>query len=886
MKNKPIGGFLMNTFKRSISKILFVCLFIGHVQTAQAGWRDYVQSATSWAKSAISSVSSYFTGQTEQVVEVVRQNKETTIAVGIFGGIGVAVAAFALWKRYKQSPAPAGNPPAAPIKVVLPDKQNDVGLLYLVQKKSGDGQNSDTDQSPKKSEDQGEQKEEQEKKEILHEIEEKIKAIESDLALLSEYDISKFTKKLVSINEIKNDMQKNVSKRIDANFETLSRDIKKLEEDVDQFGNKYDTGKGTSWRTQFKFNNTQSDDVGTGSGSSDSDSDDSDDSEIPLKINRNPKPKRHNSQNDSDGQNSVDQPSQKVMGKGKEKEEPKQKSNSNQNQSQEKFSPEGDLLFTSKQIQDAAQAEEELKDNSDSVEDSDDWTEPVIWPNESLFDGLDKVTIINQDKIEKHINDLYESYKGTLYQKCIGLYKRLFYKQDDDDSQVKKQFKDEAEFLIKFGGRCFYALCSGQKNTLPHIIPRPEIQPDHLDLQRRAQLQVITAIQWFLYSQALSYGEEFWQGTFVLDAEKSVQAKKGIDALYEYMLDYVKKVNKDGCDKVAHGTFNYYALCRASTHFKEYKDKNKHYGIDIDWFTLDNKLFMESDSLKSSIVQFLPTGQIHLLFGKLDDRIFCKPEDHGLCGYKLRGLIQHGGGVVCSLVRKAVGSNEKKFMRKEHIPESVIAKSSQVFTEAPKPKTIAELWKKITQEYDTEQEDDSKEEKIRDLKEFLLAHWRHVDKRFGNEVYLTSDDLLPASYCYTKANKQDKLANLITLTSSGVRAFYAMRKGYYSDNQWEQEYLGGRAWDRLRGTSEQLNAKFSIKKIVTLAKNIEVGRSLIKKQKLFNLMQKVPLFQLFRIEKQQKPIVKQRGLVKAPSNTQKQLVIYGKQLTWSDVQLH
>ena len=414
-----------------------------------------------------------------------------------------------------------------------------------------------------------------------------------------------------------------------------------------------------------------------------------------------------------------------------------------------RFTPDEASLFGQEQIDQAPKHEAGMAQQDDVAQGNEHagLSSVPTWPDPELFNGLAKIPLLHEEVINAHLEDLIE---------------KLAIDPGDQD-----EFRSHAKLLIKLGGRSFYYLLQGLEHKLPYItVPfsQTEEKDSKADLQRRAQLQVIVALIWFLYAQALSFNEKFWEGTFVLSAkympadhatgdamedESYGEGTRAIKNVYDYLLSYIKKVNGDW-QEPGLSSGNIYGYRRISTHWPKLQNEFMQFGIDVDPYTTGEQIFIDHKTKKPSPMYVLPNLQIHILFGRLGaQELFLKPEDSGCCHAKLRGFAKHSFGAVRAAVRKIIGSNDQVGMRKEHLPERLIKKLQENgLTPKGTCSTFKQLWNEFAKRED---------ERATEVKEYM-KQWRHPELRWGNEAYFTVEkDVLPGAlyygtYCLRKSD--------------------------------------------------------------------------------------------------------------------------------------
>ncbi len=790
MKNKPIGGFLMNTFKRSIAKILFVCLLIGQVQTAQAGWYDYVQSAGSWAKNAISSVSSYFSGQTEQAVEVVRQNRETAIFTGIVSGIGVAAVAFALWKRYQSCADRKGKD-----RLTIEKEEN--------------------------------HNEHEEQIQVLKNSLNKIVKFTKDTQLVAHYSLfapihSKQAELVIQRDDIIKQLKENNNQ--DEEIKAYNKEVKALKKKIEDVKAipVYSSGEWSDCSFDSDPDNEQG---SSGSGAS----------------------------GFGGPTNLADQSSQEPM--CKEEKEPNQKRDClDQNQPQgQKFDPSGDVLFGSEQIKAALadelsqdQAEEEQKKDEEfqieegdwqgsmgeaSLEDSEEFQ--LLPTTGSIIAPSKKTRKENKKKVQQYVESC-----SLIAPDTVQSFLAYIAKEKDVTVDLKK-----AQELIVLGGCYYHQLISGKQDHLPQLpqieqrlLTRVQTPKCKSEFKKQCQeyQQAINAIIWFLYAEGASRGELFKQGTIILE-DPNLKVLSYLKNYVEIVSQYQEK--KDAQAPVWQYTLeapvrwleylqitsrNSRAYPRESSHLKQYEQQ--HYGLELCFE-------------KEKDVVLFPTGQPHLLFGNIDGhRIILKPEDHGIRVYDYEtGFLSHVGGFAHSLQRKGQkGANEQEGMRKERFPTYIKEKIAKWKKEGLQIEqeivSVAQFWQLL-------QERKSNFAYMREFEKELLANLRHVDKRFGNEVYFTQEDLAPSAYCYAMCDEdqqdeessQKQIADYLTFQRATHRKFYELRRVCLSNG------MKGEKTKKVASEFSELVHSLSDWPLVQLALHFpkETRAQLVEKQVLF-----------------------------------------------------
>lgn len=252
-------------------------------------------------------------------------------------------------------------------------------------------------------------------------------------------------------------------------------------------------------------------------------------------------------------------------------------------------------------------------------------------------------------------------------------------------------------------------------------------------------LDLIIAINWALFSKAVNKGQGFAGGTIVVEDPQ--------DRLFNFLLNYVRLVGDVKCLGYSRSL---------STHFEEAKKvfdgvKAKQYGIDMRY------------SARDKLNPWLPNNKAHLLFGKTGNNLtFVKWETFGTsCTI----------GEWAAHMKEWAKSKEKKggLSRREDVPKDAKKEYHAFVDKFDKAKTtIAVIKPKV--EFIRNMYDFAKKihaatlllglsfrrkqlpEKSRTFEllsqeansfiKYLTAHFDHLEARRGNEVIVSTSEII------------------------------------------------------------------------------------------------------------------------------------------------
>lgn len=394
-----------------------------------------------------------------------------------------------------------------------------------------------------------------------------------------------------------------------------------------------------------------------------------------------------------------------------------------------------DNLDASYRTPDSLKKEKEKKENEDLL----GFEEDVI--------PVDDFIVV---KNEEHVDDqpIAKYLNQTFHKKCPSM---------SELAKLITGIKDYCD-LIKPGANLAWDLLAGtfDYNTVggARVYNLDNNNRKALEHKRRNEyLGDIVSLCWFMYSLALHKDKIFEEGSFIVHDNGKI---------FNYLLNYVNKVNPKENKHPVHHSESPYGCCRASSHLiKWQKQGNKHFGIDIRFGTTP----------KTSRSNILPTGKSHILFGKLDnERTFIKMEENGV--YKYDGLGAHAWNFIVAQGRKTpvvnwfTGTDDAPTFCKERIPLEIVSDAQAVgIAKIDAIDDIVQIYKKdTTGKYDK-------------LMEKIIKLYPHdFEGRIGNEVILDPSDLEWSYFYHPKVTQDDKNA-----IKSIVRIKYLMK--WYADTE-------------------------------------------------------------------------------------------------------
>ncbi len=300
---------------------------------------------------------------------------------------------------------------------------------------------------------------------------------------------------------------------------------------------------------------------------------------------------------------------------------------------------------------------------------------------------------------------------------------------------------------IYLGGVYAYQLLYGNPKQIP-----TQTQEEYIES--------IIALMWYLFSTAINKDQGYIEGSFII---RDYNGK-----VFNFLMDYAKKVNKTltGSIKDSISTDNPFAYARLSSHFKQYQNKYKVYGIDI------------RKGAQGSALPLLPAEKRHILFNQIEDgkTTFIKMENYGVYGL-LEGTIPHTKEFIIAQAKKiptlrtqfGLGSDDDPLYRKERIPADFINKIKEILTKANYPKQIQQIIEtKVNQdgiqaisenyieknnqiffpETVNKQAQQAFKQEIQKLRAQLTKEYDHLNYRYGREVILTPRELYSSLYYY------------------------------------------------------------------------------------------------------------------------------------------
>ncbi len=320
------------------------------------------------------------------------------------------------------------------------------------------------------------------------------------------------------------------------------------------------------------------------------------------------------------------------------------------------------------------------------------------------------------------------------------------------EKEEKKRAQDKIDVAKKYSSDAKKLLCNLLRKKELEQVKDCLSHEGNLTKNGLAYLRSICNLMWYFYLIALEKGQNFTEGTFV------IEDKSGL--IYKYLHDYVKCVNPDLKGAA-------YAFQRSSSHFPLAQKTYDQYGIDT----------IPGLDLK------LPTpNKNHILFGKIgDNKIFIKLESRGTGSQAisyLKGVLRKAPlqEYVKSYLPKYP---EDQLSRTELLPSSFIEKCKSILgvTEPleNKPKTdkfssneeamrfilynlmtqgMQYLDKLVTVDAYQKYSNNLSEKQIRDLRMYsktLQRQYDNIEMRYGREVIITDRELMDR--CTGKGNK-------------------------------------------------------------------------------------------------------------------------------------
>jgi hypothetical protein len=299
----------------------------------------------------------------------------------------------------------------------------------------------------------------------------------------------------------------------------------------------------------------------------------------------------------------------------------------------------------------------------------------------------------------------------------------------------QKDFDDIITSIID-GGAVIFLARQGKQPSIPE------------DTQKH--LAWLKDICWFTYSL-----EPKWNNGVVVFREKKIN---GVMPTWQLFKSYYDRTTDADHKNPVWFSTNGLSYARPSTHFRKSQANGK------------TQIGIDSRKAKNEWEEFdLPHGCSTMLCGELAEneedndpkrgRWFLKPEKDGLCG--VAAAARHGKGVVGSVCRKVLpkvlgrnwgewiaGSNDLDCHRKEHMPADIKEQYElicrKIKIEPIQVKSIAQLLEVMERDGLFTHHD-----AFMRLRESILSKYPHAQERFGNEVYLTDDELLaPSLYCW------------------------------------------------------------------------------------------------------------------------------------------
>jgi|GEM_PF-5608715 len=244
------------------------------------------------------------------------------------------------------------------------------------------------------------------------------------------------------------------------------------------------------------------------------------------------------------------------------------------------------------------------------------------------------------------------------------------------------------------------------------------------------EMNAIIGLNWALYNIAISKGEKFDEGTFVIINKDKT--------LYQFLFDYMQKRNPKLTGKVKddianHAADNAFAYSRESSHFKHLQKLYPHYGIDIR-FNNDNKEYAPTSAL-------LPAEKRHILLGVLDEnsgKFLLKPENYGL------NKDEFWFHAWDYLMTRGIDNDIPNY-RKERIPKAFLKEFKQAVTKdnflSLDDKNELINMSKIEGIKTLVSRKALTSEKLSDLKQKYEKLYDHIEHRTGREVIIDDADI-------------------------------------------------------------------------------------------------------------------------------------------------
>lgn len=249
------------------------------------------------------------------------------------------------------------------------------------------------------------------------------------------------------------------------------------------------------------------------------------------------------------------------------------------------------------------------------------------------------------------------------------------------------------------------------------------------------EINAIVGLHWALYNIAISKGEKFDEGTFVI-----INKNNNIpNFLFEYMKKHNPKITGTAKDPANHFADNAYAYSRESSHFKHLQKQYPHYGIDIR-LNNDNQKYAPTSAS-------LPAEKRHILLGMLDKntgKFFLKMENYGLNNDE---LTAHTTEFITAQWRKCgytQTTDDDASYRKERIPKLFLEEFKQAVLQNPllsiDDKNELIHIAKIEGIKTLVSKKALTSEKLSELAQKYSKQYDHIEHRTGREVIIDDEE--------------------------------------------------------------------------------------------------------------------------------------------------